>query len=305
MTGLSELTTYYFRVRAENAAGTSGNSPTATATTLAKANQTISFPAIGAQLATNVLALSATASSGLGVTFAVAGGPATISNGTALAFSGAGTVTIVASQAGDASWNPAPNATNVFAVSKATAGVTLGNLAQTYDGTPKSATATTVPAGLTVEFTYDGSATAPTAAGSYAVTGTVNDAKYAGEAAGTLVISNESLTAFQLWVRDEQGQSLSDPNYATNADYDNDGMTTWEEYLADTDPSTNASVLALTGQYFIVSASNSTGKIRMSFPASTSRYYQLVYSTNLASPTLTNNGAGTWYGRIRALLTAP
>ena len=318
VTGLSELTTYYFRVRAENAAGTSGNSPAASATTLAKSSQTIDFPAIGAQLATNVLTLSATASSGLGVTFAVGSGPATISNGTALAFTGAGTVTIVASQAGNESWNAAPNATNVFVVSKATAGVTLGSLAQSYDGTPKSATATTVPAGLTVEFTYDGSATAPTAVGSYAVTGTVNDAKYSGEAAGTMVISNESLTAFQLWVRDEQGQSLSDPNYATNADYDNDGMTTWEEYLADTDPSTNASVLALTGQYFIVSASNSTGKIRMSFPASTSRYYQLVYSTNLASPTLTNNlgwgtsgmavtnnGAGTWYGRIRALLTAP
>ena len=91
-----------------------------------------------------------------------------------------------------------------------------------------------------------------------------------------------------------------------------------KEYLADTAPDNSNSVLALTGQYFIVSASNSTGKIRMSFPASTSRYYQLVYSTNLANPTLTNNlgwgvagmavtnnGAGTWFGRLRALLAAP
>ena len=316
--GLTANSTYYFRVRAETAVGASADSATANVTTLPKSGQTITFPAIGAQIATNVLTLSATASSGLSVSFAVASGPATISNGTALAFSGAGTVSIVASQAGDASWNPAPSATNSFTVSKALAGVTLGSLSQTYDGTPKSATATTAPAGLTVEFTYDGSPTAPTAEGSYAVTGTVNDVKYAGEATGTLVITNESLTAFQLWVRDDQGQSLSDPNYATNADCDADGMTTWEEYLADTDPSTNASVLALTGQYFIVSASNSTGKIRMTFPASTSRYYQLVYSTNLASSTLTNNlgwgvsgmavtnnGAGTWYGRIRALLAAP
>ena len=316
--GLTANSTYYFRVRAETAVGASVDSATASVTTLPKSGQTITFPALGAQIATNVLALSATASSGLSVSFAVGSGPATISNGTALAFTGAGTVTIVASQAGDASWNPAPNVTNLFSVAKATAGVTLGSLSQTYDGTPKSATATTVPAGLTVEFTYDGSATAPTLAGSYAVTGTVNDAKYSGAASGTLVISNESLTAFQLWVRDEQGQSLSDPNYATNADYDNDGMTTWEEYLADTAPDNSNSLLALTGQYFIVSASNSTGKIRMSFPASTSRYYQLVYSTNLANPTLTNNlgwgvagmavtnnGAGTWFGRLRALLAAP
>ena len=210
------------------------------------------------------------------------------------------------------------SATGSLVVSKAIASVTLGSLTQAYDGTPKSATAITVPTGLTVLFTYDGSATPPTAAGSYAVTGTVNDAIYSGEASGILVISAETLTEFQLWVRDEQGQSLSDPNFATDADHDGDGMTTWQEYLADTDPNSADSVLALSGQYFIVSASNSAGKIRMSFPASTSRYYQLVYSTNLTSPPLTNylgqgvadmaiitNVPGTWYGTIRVLLTEP
>jgi len=317
--GLSELTTYYFRVRAENAAGASGDSATASATTLAKANQTISFPAIGAQIATNVLALSATASSGLSVTFAVSSGPATISGGTTLSFAGAGTVTVVASQAGNESWNAAPNATNVVVVSKATAGVSLGGLAQAYDGMPKSATATTVPAGLAVEFTYDGGATAPTAVGSYAVTGTVNDAIYQGSAADTLVITNgEALTAFQLWVRDEQGQSLSDTNFTESADYDGDGMTTYQEYLADTDPGSAGSVLDMTGQYWTVSASNAEGKIRLTFPASTNRYYQLVYATNLPGATVvsnlgwgvpgmafTNNSAGIWYGRIRALLAAP
>ena len=317
VTGLAESTAYYFRVRAENAAGTSGNSPTANATTLAKANQTISFPAIGAQLATNALTLSATASSGLGVTFAVAGGPATISNGTALAFTGAGTVTIVASQAGNETWNAAPNATNVFAVSKATAGVTLGNLAQTYDGTPKSATATTVPDGLTVEFTYDGSATAPTAAGSYAVTGTVNDAKYAGEAVGTLTIA-EILSPFDQWL---QGRALDpqDVRYDEAADDDHDGATTYAEYLADTDPTSAGSVLGLTGTYwYAAKITNATGQMRFSFPASTGRYYQLVYSTNLfgasnvvnlgwgqAGMTVTNSTAGTWFGAVRALLQAP
>ena len=320
--GLDELTTYYFRVRAENAAGASGNSPTASATTLEAQpeDQTIDFPAIGAQLATNALTLSATASSGLPVSFAVASGPATISGGTALSFTGAGTVSIVASQAGDASWNPAPNVTNTFTVTKDVAVVTLGALSQAYDGTAKSATATTEPAGLTVEFTYDGSATAPTEVGSYAVTGTVNEALYAGEAVGTLLITNgEAISDFQLWVRDEQGQSLSDTNFVEDADYDGDGATTYEEYLADTDPSSAGSVLGMTATYFNkTQAGAATGEMRFTFPASTGRYYQLVYSTNLFGASnvvdlgwgevgmvITNDSAGTWFGAVRALLQAP
>jgi hypothetical protein len=74
-------------------------------------------------------------------------------------------------------------------VSKETATVTLGNLAQTYDGTPKPANAITNPTGLAIAFTYDGSATVPADAGSYAVVGTIQDANYQGSASGTLVIS--------------------------------------------------------------------------------------------------------------------
>ena len=72
---------------------------------------------------------------------------------------------------------------------KPMATVTLGNLAQTYDGVPKNATATTVPAGLTVDFTYNGSVTPPIAVGNYAVTGIVNDVNYQGMASGILVVS--------------------------------------------------------------------------------------------------------------------
>lgn len=52
--------------------------------------------------------------------------------------------------------------------------MTLGNLNQTYDGSPKEVSATTSPqAGLAVAITYNGSSTAPTAAGSYSVVATV------------------------------------------------------------------------------------------------------------------------------------
>ena len=72
---------------------------------------------------------------------------------------------------------------------KLPATVTLADLAQTYDGAPRSASATTEPAGLAVDITYDGSATAPTAAGTYAVVAVVADDVYSGSAAGTLTVA--------------------------------------------------------------------------------------------------------------------
>lgn len=160
----------------------------ATATVAAaKGVQTIDFPAIGSQVATGRVELAATASSGLEVSFAVAIGPGTIEDGTNLTFTGAGTVAIVASQAGNTNWLAAA-ATNEFGVSKASAQVFLLDLSQAWDGAAKAASATTMPAGLTVEFTYDGNALAPSNPGTYAVTGTVNDAAYAGTAEDTLEI---------------------------------------------------------------------------------------------------------------------
>ncbi len=79
-------------------------------------------------------------------------------------------------------------------VTQAAAQVFLLDLAQTYNGAARTITATTMPAGLTVEFTYDGNAWAPTNAGAYAVTGTVNDASYEGSAADTLVVAKADQT---------------------------------------------------------------------------------------------------------------
>lgn len=81
-----------------------------------------------------------------------------------------------------------------FTISKTNALVNLNNLIQTYDGAPKPVTATTTPAGLNVTFTYNGSPTAPTDAGSYSVTATINDPDYTGTATGTLVINRASVT---------------------------------------------------------------------------------------------------------------
>ena len=124
-------------------------------------------------------------------------------------------------------------------------------------------------------------------------------------------------TPFVDWVMGK-GQDPGSSNYATNSDVDGDGMNTWQEYLADTDPAASGSVLRLTGTYVRASASNATGKILFSFPASTGRYYQLIIATNLMSPLITSNlgwgipgmavtndTLGAWYGDVRVLLTEP
>jgi len=89
--------------------------------------------------------------------------------------------------------NPA-NVTGFTPSEKLTAIVSLSNLMQTFDGTPKAATIVTDPNGLTVDVTYNGNPAIPTNAGNYTVVATVNDANYQGTATGTLVISKAPAT---------------------------------------------------------------------------------------------------------------
>jgi hypothetical protein len=86
------------------------------------------------------------------------------------------------------------SATNTLTITKGTAMVVLGNLSQTYDGSAKSVSVTTTPTNLAVTVTYDGSANAPTNAGSYTVIGTVTDTNYQGAATNTLVVSKAGAT---------------------------------------------------------------------------------------------------------------
>jgi len=73
-----------------------------------------------------------------------------------------------------------------------TATVTLGGLSQTYNGSSRPVTVTTVPSGLLVNVTYSGSSTAPVNAGSYSVVATVADATYTGSVSGTLNVAKAS-----------------------------------------------------------------------------------------------------------------
>ncbi|MEK7253165.1 MAG: hypothetical protein AAB316_00340, partial [Bacteroidota bacterium] len=82
-------------------------------------NQTITFNALANKVTTDPpFNLSATASSSLPVTFTLVSGPATLSGNTVTLTGSTGTVTIRASQAGNASYNPAPDVTRSFGVTQ-------------------------------------------------------------------------------------------------------------------------------------------------------------------------------------------
>lgn len=86
------------------------------ATATGKDPQTITFPAIANQTKSSIVRLAATASSGLPVSFSVVSGPAVLSGGTNLSFTSEGTVSVKASQAGDDTYDPAPDVTRSFFV---------------------------------------------------------------------------------------------------------------------------------------------------------------------------------------------
>ncbi|MBJ6724226.1 CBM96 family carbohydrate-binding protein [Geomesophilobacter sediminis] len=78
---------------------------------------------------------------------------------------------------------------STLVIAKAPASVNLEKTSFNYDGTPHPVLVDTTPAGLPVTVTYNGSATAPSAVGSYEVYAMVNDPNYHGAALGTLTIA--------------------------------------------------------------------------------------------------------------------
>ncbi len=129
LSGLGTIT-----VVATKAADADYNAVSATAQVVCvKADQSIVFPAIPDQPVTGTVVLTATASSGLPVTFAVASGPGVINNAT-LTFSDAGIVTVVASQDGNEDWVAAAPVTNNVVVLSTGAVYVPGD----FDGDGKS-----------------------------------------------------------------------------------------------------------------------------------------------------------------------
>jgi hypothetical protein len=110
--------------------------------TVNRGDQTISFPSPGNQTyGVAPITLNATAGSALTVSYSILSGPASVSSNL-LTITGAGSVTIQASQAGDSNWNAAPSTNQTISVAPktVTGSVTISN--KVYDATIAAAIAT-------------------------------------------------------------------------------------------------------------------------------------------------------------------
>jgi hypothetical protein len=145
--------------------------------TIAAGPQTITFdqPA-DRQYGDAPFALTATASSGLPVSFTVVGGPATVAGGT-LTITGAGSVTVRATQAGSADYLAAPPVERTFAVARAPLTITAEDQGRVFGAPNPAFTAVYAgfvngddPADLTTPVTLATTATAASPVGTYAIT---------------------------------------------------------------------------------------------------------------------------------------
>jgi hypothetical protein len=184
--------------------------------TIHKADQAISFDPIETQTyGDGPLDLVASSSSGLPVSFS-ATGTCSVS-GTSLSLDGAGDCTVTATQAGDNNYNAAEQVQRSFTIQKAGAVLSLDDLGPfTYDGNAHHASVSTDPAGLdgvTLTYSRNGEqVAAPTAAGSYDVTATLDNGNYAAEqVTGTLVIEQAQVTgSFTVADRDYDGETTAE-----------------------------------------------------------------------------------------------
>jgi len=151
------------------ATGNYAGSNSALIWTIAKASQTIAFASISEQTYGTPLTLNATASSGLPVTYSVSG-PATIS-GNAVTFTGTGSVTITAAQAGGSNYTEAPSVSQTFNVQACPATFSLNQTVFVYTGSSQGPTVVASPSGAT--FSTGGTLSA-TAIGTYTATATAS-----------------------------------------------------------------------------------------------------------------------------------
>ncbi len=126
-----------------------------------KLAQTIAFDAIGAKTTLDpTFDLTATASSGLALTYISSNEAVATISGSTVTIIGAGTTTITASQSGNGDYEPAPNAQQVLTVTKTSQTITFSPLVSKTIGDPAFDLTATASSGLAVTYTSSDEAVA-------------------------------------------------------------------------------------------------------------------------------------------------
>jgi hypothetical protein len=187
-----------------------------------KANQTISFGALADKTFGDPdFALSASASSGLAVSFA-ATGSCTVTGAT-VHIAGAGSCTVSASQPGDSSNNPAPDVSRSFTIAKGKQTISFAALAAKTFGDADFSVAATSSSGLPASFAATGTCTLAgatvhiTGAGSCTVTASQSgDPNYNAAAAvpqtASIAKAGQAITFGRLF-----NKSYGAPNFTVGA----------------------------------------------------------------------------------------
>lgn len=222
--------------------------------------QTITFTNPGTRMHGDApFALGATASSGLAVTYTVVSGPAEISGGS-ITLTGAGSVTVRASQAGDASFDPAPDVEQTFTVLPSNnanlASLTLGGgtLSPVFSANVTSYTVT-VP-NTTASLSFTAVAAGPNATlggsssplslmvGSNTLTVSVTAANGTSIKTYTVTVTRQTVqqtsfdTSFQDWVITN---GLPSNASGLTDDADGDGHSNFKEFAFGTNPVSGSS----------------------------------------------------------------
>jgi hypothetical protein len=229
ITGLTNGTPYTFQVTAINALGEGALSDVSNTVTPVIATQTITFAQPAAQSFGTTPTLTATASSNLTVTFTSSTtGVCTITSGGALTFLTTGSCTINADQAGDGTYQAAPQVSRTFNVNAVAPGApTIGSATA---GDTQATVTFTAPAsnGGSAITTYTATANPGGATGNCAgpaactitVTGLTNGVAYTFTVTATNAINTGSASAASNSVTPKAAQTITfaqpaDQNFGT------------------------------------------------------------------------------------------
>jgi alpha-tubulin suppressor-like RCC1 family protein len=244
LTGLSPVSSYHYRIKVVTSGGTFTSEGSSFVTL--RVPQTITFGSLSTKTYGDApFAVSATASSGLTPSYTIVSGPATISGAT-MTITGAGTVVVRASQAGDGTYAAATPVDQSITVSQKElsvvanaqaqlAGAATPTLTATITGFVRADTALVVSGSPALSTT----ATVNSLPGAYPITisqGSLSAANY------RFVFSNSTLTVNALTQAQWASQHFTPSQLATpaisnpTADPDGDGLPNQLEYALGGDP---------------------------------------------------------------------